>query len=114
MSTPQNEADLDVVVVGGCGHVGLPLAVALASRGSRVGIYDIDDAAVAGVSRGVLQFREDGLQQLLDEALEQELLTATTDPATIARGESSSSSSAPRWTSTSTPIPSRWRGRSTA
>jgi UDP-N-acetyl-D-mannosaminuronic acid dehydrogenase len=85
MSTPQT--DLDVVVVGGCGHVGLPLAVALASRGSRVGIYDIDADAVAAVSRGELRFREDGLQELLDEALDKETLIASTDAATIARGE---------------------------
>jgi len=84
---PEVEADLDVVVVGGCGHVGLPLAVALASRGSRVGIFDIDAAAVARVSRGELPFREDGLQELLAEALEKETLVASTDPATISRGD---------------------------
>ena len=37
----QDEFDLDVVVIGGCGHVGLPLAIALADRGARVGIYDV-------------------------------------------------------------------------
>ena len=34
---------LDVVVIGGCGHVGLPLAIAFADRGARVGIYDTSD-----------------------------------------------------------------------
>ena len=37
---------LDVCVVGGCGHVGLPLSLAFAERGMRVGIYDIDDGEV--------------------------------------------------------------------
>ena len=60
MSHPTVQCDLDVVVVGGCGHVGLPLAIALASRGLRVGIYDINQAAVDSVSRGALPFREDG------------------------------------------------------
>ena len=36
----------DVVVIGGCGHVGLPLAIAFASRGARVGIFDISEASV--------------------------------------------------------------------
>src|SRR5690349_7627779 len=35
----------DVVVVGGAGHVGLPLAVAFASRGLNTAIYDINRAA---------------------------------------------------------------------
>ena len=37
----------DVVVVGGAGHVGLPLAIAFASRGLKVCIYDINEKAVA-------------------------------------------------------------------
>ena len=36
----------DVVVIGGCGHVGLPLAIAFADRGARVGIYDVSAEAV--------------------------------------------------------------------
>jgi hypothetical protein len=33
--------DLDVVVIGGCGHVGLPLAIAFADRGARVGHWQV-------------------------------------------------------------------------
>ena len=36
--------DLDLVIVGGCGHVGLPLALSLAECGYRVGINDIDQS----------------------------------------------------------------------
>ena len=42
----------DVVVIGGCGHVGLPLALAFADRGARVGIYDVSEAAVATDNSG--------------------------------------------------------------
>jgi threonine dehydrogenase-like Zn-dependent dehydrogenase len=34
----QGGYELDAVLIGGCGHVGLPLAIALASRGARIGI----------------------------------------------------------------------------
>ena len=34
--------ELDVVVLGGGGHVGLPLSLAFADAGLRVGIYDIE------------------------------------------------------------------------
>ena len=34
----------DVMIIGGCGRAGLPLAIAIASRGLRVGIYDANAA----------------------------------------------------------------------
>ena len=40
--------DLDVTVLGGCGHVGLPLALALSDRGLKTAIYDISEAAEQG------------------------------------------------------------------
>ena len=57
-----------ITVVGGCGHVGLPLAIALASHHS-VRIFDIDKAAVERVRRGEMPFRDAGADQGLREAL---------------------------------------------
>ena len=34
--------DFDVCVVGGCGHVGLPLGITLADAGVRVSLFDLD------------------------------------------------------------------------
>jgi len=79
--------DHDVVVVGGCGHVGLPLAIALASRGLDVAIQDIDARAVALVLSGELPFMENGAQVVLQKALADGKLTATTDRDVIARSE---------------------------
>jgi UDP-N-acetyl-D-mannosaminuronic acid dehydrogenase len=77
----------DVVVVGGAGHVGLPLAVAFASRGLRVCIFDVNQSAVETVNGGGLPFREDGAIELLHEALRSGTLSATSDPCVISRGE---------------------------
>ena len=44
----------DVCVVGGCGHVGLPLAITFAAKNLRVCIHDINEAAVASVGRGTM------------------------------------------------------------
>ena len=65
--TPDREpmADLDLVVVGGCGHVGLPLALAFARVGCRVGIYDTDETRMATVRGGQMPFRETGADSLL-------------------------------------------------
>ena len=79
--------DHDVVVVGGCGHVGLPLAIALASRGLNVAIQDIDARAVALVLSGELPFMENGAQEVLAKALADGKLTATTDRGVISRSE---------------------------
>ena len=48
------------MVIGGCGHVGLPLAIAFADRGARVGIYDVSEAAVETVNAGRMPFAEPG------------------------------------------------------
>ncbi|WP_239393792.1 nucleotide sugar dehydrogenase, partial [Frankia sp. CiP3] len=77
----------DVVIVGGCGHVGLPLGVALASRGRRVLLYDIDAAAVRVVNDGRLPFREPGAGEPLAEMTAAGRLRATTDPAVISEAE---------------------------
>jgi UDP-N-acetyl-D-mannosaminuronic acid dehydrogenase len=79
--------ELDVVVIGGCGHVGLPLAIAFASRGVRVGIYDVSAAAVGMVNDGLLPFAEPGADDLLKQALSDGRLRASVDPAIVAAAE---------------------------
>jgi len=57
------------VVVLGCGAVGLPLAVALASRGARVLGVDTDAGLVAALRCGRAQLVEDGLQAAVGDGL---------------------------------------------
>jgi UDP-N-acetyl-D-mannosaminuronic acid dehydrogenase len=66
----------DVVVIGGCGHVGLPLAIAFADRGARVGIYDVSASAVETVNAGRLPFREPGAADVLSRVVAQRRLVA--------------------------------------
>jgi UDP-N-acetyl-D-mannosaminuronic acid dehydrogenase len=77
----------DVVVIGGCGHVGLPLAIALASRGASVVSYDIGARAVATVRAGNMPFEEPGAGSMLRDVLADGRLTATGDAAVIAAAE---------------------------
>jgi UDP-N-acetyl-D-mannosaminuronic acid dehydrogenase len=77
----------DVVVVGGCGHVGLPLAIAFASRGLQVAIFDVSEASVARVQAGDLPFTEPGAAEPLRRAVTSGSLIATTDPAIVATAE---------------------------
>jgi UDP-N-acetyl-D-mannosaminuronic acid dehydrogenase len=79
--------DLDVVVVGGCGHVGLPLAIAFADRGLQVGVYDINPAAVAKVHSGVMPFDEPGAEEVLKRVAASSNLQPTTDASIVSRAE---------------------------
>jgi len=74
---------VDVCVVGGCGRVGLPLGIALASRGLSIVLYDIDAAAVDRVNSGVMPFTEEGAAAPLAEALAAGRIRATTDAASV-------------------------------
>src|SRR5689334_18158185 len=77
--------DLDLVIVGGCGHVGLPLALSLADSGFRVGINDVDDIKIAQVKSGHVPFRETGAEPLLAKMLESGRLELSTDPGMLQR-----------------------------
>lgn len=77
--------DFDVCIVGGAGHVGFPLAVALASRGRTVAIYDINAGAVERIMAGEPPFLEPGVSEPLADALARCALTATTDRSVVGR-----------------------------
>ena len=55
----------DAVVIGGGGHVGLPLAIMLSSRGVNTAIYDISKSAVEVIKAGNMPFWEPGADELL-------------------------------------------------
>ena len=77
----------DITIIGGCGHVGLPLGIAFADRGLRVSLYDTDRSAVDLVNTGVMPFQEEGASELLKRVIDNGSLTATTEPASVGRSE---------------------------
>lgn len=77
----------DVVVIGGGGHVGLPLAIALADRGSKVIIYDISESTVASVMTGTVPFAEPGAEPMLKRAIAEGRFSASTDPAVVSSAQ---------------------------
>ena len=72
----------DVCVVGGCGHVGLPLAITFADRGMSVCIYDINARAVEQVRLGCMPFLEQGAEEILRRVVGRTLIVAD-DPAVV-------------------------------
>jgi UDP-N-acetyl-D-mannosaminuronic acid dehydrogenase len=76
---------LDLCIVGGCGRVGLPLALRFAHAGLSVGIFDVDEAAMAEVRAGRMPFLERGGPELLAEALRLGRLELSADASILKR-----------------------------
>ena len=76
---------LDVVVVGGAGHVGLPLSLTFADAGMRVGIFDIAQQTLDRVAAGEMPFVENGADELLRKILKTDRLHLSASPTIIER-----------------------------
>lgn len=77
---------MKIAVVGGCGHVGLPLSVALSNAGSEVIAFDISSTAVDCVNAGLPPFWEPNLDTALVNALARGFV-ANTNPESVANAE---------------------------
>ncbi len=76
--------EADLTVVGGGGHVGIPLVLAFAEAGFRVNVHDLDTGVLETLQSGCLPFIELGGQELLARALAQKQLVFTSRPSDIA------------------------------
>ena len=81
----EQEPDLDVVVLGGGGHVGLPLSLSLAEAGLRVGIYDTNQATLDMIADGRMSFLENGADELLGTVLATGRLTLSSSGEILSR-----------------------------
>ena len=68
-ATAATVENADVTVVGGAGHVGIPLVLALAEAGLRVNVNDLNQAALDTLQSGKLPFIEVGAEAVLVKAL---------------------------------------------
>ena len=73
-----------ICIVGGCGHVGIPLGLAFASKGFDVTLVDVNPRAVENINRAHLPFKEDGAEELLTTHVGKNLC-ATTDTDVVAK-----------------------------
>jgi UDP-N-acetyl-D-mannosaminuronic acid dehydrogenase len=82
-ATPARFDSADLTVVGGAGHVGVPLVLAFAEAGYRVNVHDLNRNALETLRSGRLPFIEYGGEELLVRALKKERLVFTSSPADI-------------------------------
>ena len=73
-----------ICIIGGCGHVGIPLGLALASRKFDVTLVDVNPKAVAAINKGTLPFKEEGAEEVLAKHVGRNL-RATADTSVVAK-----------------------------
>jgi UDP-N-acetyl-D-mannosaminuronic acid dehydrogenase len=77
----------DVVIVGGCGHVGLPLGLALADAGLSVALFDTNRSVVDTVSAGKMPFLEHGADEVLHRLTGSAGFLASSEPEIVTTAE---------------------------
>jgi UDP-N-acetyl-D-mannosaminuronic acid dehydrogenase len=85
-AAPHTAQTIDVTVVGGAGHVGIPLVLAFAEAGLVVNVNDINEATLATLKSGKLPFIEYGAAPLLAKALAENRLIFTSAPGAVSCG----------------------------
>ena len=73
----------DLTIVGGAGHVGVPLVLSFAAKGLRVNVNDLNLDSLAALKSGRLPFIEHGAGELLTDALRNKRLAFTSKPGDI-------------------------------
>ena len=79
--------EYDICIIGGAGHVGLPLGICFAAQGQRVLLYDINHATLETIASGRMPFIEYDADELLKATINRTLFT-TSDPEKIRRAAS--------------------------
>lgn len=79
--------DYDLVIVGGFGHVGLPLGIIFADKGLKVCLYDVDNEKADLLRKGKMPFIEYGAEPLLNKVLENGNLDISLDIASVSKAK---------------------------
>lgn len=77
---------MDVVIIGGAGHVGLPLGLAFAEKGKKVLLYDINERVIEQVRRGEMPFIEYDAEPILKKVIGK-TLTLSSDMRDVAKAK---------------------------
>ncbi|QDT26764.1 UDP-glucose 6-dehydrogenase YwqF [Gimesia panareensis] len=81
--TTQVQHPLNVAIIGGAGHVGLPFGLALCDCGHTVTLVDLNQSQLDIIRAGQMPFSEINADQLLPRALETGRLHCSTDFADL-------------------------------
>ncbi|NHX41493.1 MULTISPECIES: nucleotide sugar dehydrogenase [Haloarcula] len=70
---------MNIGIIGGGGHVGLPLGLVMADAGFEVSLIDTDESRLARIQDGEMPFNEPGGEDVLETVLDRDRLQTTTE-----------------------------------
>ena len=74
-----HKSNIDLTIIGGAGHIGLPLALCFAKSGLNVLIHDINQDTLQLIKNGFLPYIEHEAEDLLKNMLEKNRLFFSCD-----------------------------------
>jgi UDP-N-acetyl-D-mannosaminuronic acid dehydrogenase len=80
-----NQKEYDVLIMGGLGHIGLPLGLVFAQKGLNVCLLDVDENKARLVLDGIMPFIEYGAEPILRDVLSKKNLKISLDKKDISR-----------------------------
>ncbi|MBW2977060.1 nucleotide sugar dehydrogenase [Candidatus Woesearchaeota archaeon] len=83
----KSDKKFDAVIVGGLGHVGLPLGIAFADKGLNVCLNDLSKEKAELVKKGIMPFVEYGAEPILEKALKNGKLAVSLDASVISQAK---------------------------
>lgn len=82
-----HEFSYDVLIIGGYGHIGLPMGIVMANAGFNVALYDIDKSKEADIRAGKMPFLEYDAPPILERVIGKTLHIAD-DISTVTQSQS--------------------------
>ena len=79
------QKQFDIAIVGGLGHVGLPLGITFAQSGLNVCLYDISKESAELVRQGSMPFLEYDADPILKEVLQKKKLAVSTEASDLSK-----------------------------
>ncbi len=73
----------NISIIGGTGHVGLPLGLAFSERKFKVELIDVNKQNIDKVNKGILPFIEENGKRLLKQSLKKKNIIATNNLASL-------------------------------
>jgi UDP-N-acetyl-D-mannosaminuronic acid dehydrogenase len=86
-SNQDKQKEYDVLIMGGLGHIGLPLGLIFAKKGLEVCLLDIDRNKAESVLKGHMPFIEYGADTILKEVLEKKTLKISMNKKDISKAK---------------------------
>ena len=86
-SKEKNNNKYDVTIIGGAGHVGLPLGLSFANKKIKVCLLDINKKNLNKIKNGIMPFIEYGAESILKRTIKKKYIDVTDNPVVISKSK---------------------------